>query len=210
MAMGTKKKATGAKKPMAKKAPAAAKTTARKPAPKKAAAPAAKAAAPKKPSTAKVPARRPTPAEELARRIVSAMDDEKSIDLGKFYTEDAISVEPAGGSFTGLQALRSKLAGWLAGLRSSKWTARHVLVSKSAICIEWEAELVMKDGRQLTLTEVAVHELRGEKIYRERFYYDPRALMPPAQPVVPERARPQPTQAAKADDDGPSIDPMDL
>jgi hypothetical protein len=48
------------------------------------------------------------------------MDDEFSLDLGKFYTEDAVSEEPAGGTTTGLQSLRSKLAGWLAGLRSAK------------------------------------------------------------------------------------------
>jgi len=200
--MGAKKKTT-VRKP-ARKAPAAVKTTARKVAKK--AAPAAK----KKPIAAKAVARRPTPAEELAKRIVSAMDDEKNIDLGKFYTDDAVSVEPGGGAVTGLQALRSKLAGWLAGLRSANYKARHVFVSKNAICIEWECELVMKDGRQVTLNEVAVHELRGEKIYKERYYYDPRALMPPAQPVAPERPRPAPAAAAKKEDEGASIDPMDL
>lgn len=203
--MATVRKKTTAKKP-AKKAPAKT-TTARKPAAKKAA-PAAAAKRPR--AAAKVAVRRPTPAEELAKRIVAAMDDEKTLDVGKFYTEDAVSVEPGGGSLTGLQALRSKLAGWLAGLRSSDWTARHVLVSKSAICIEWEGNLVMKDGRQITLKEVAVHELRGEKICSERYYYDPRVLMPPAQPAAPERPRPVPKPAPVAEDDGPSIDPMDL
>jgi len=204
-----RKKTTTAKKPAAKKAPAKAATTARKPTPvKKVAAPAASAK--KRAAAAKIATRRPTPAEELAKRIVAAMDDEKSLDVGKFYTEDAVSVEPGGGTLTGLQALRSKLAGWLAGLRSSDWTARHVLVSKSAICIEWEGNLVMKDGRQITLKEVAVHELRGEKICSERFYYDPRVLMPPAQPAAPERPRPVPKPAPAAEDEGPSIDPMDL
>jgi ketosteroid isomerase-like protein len=203
MAMGAKKKTT-AKKP-AKKGAAHAKTTAKKPAKK--AAPAAKRKA-----AAKAPARRFTPAEELANRILAAMDDEKNLDLGKFYTEDVVSVEPAGGSLTGLQSLRSKLAGWLAGLRSSNWKARHVFVSKNAVCIEWEADLVMKDGRQITLSEVAVHELRGEKICKERFYYDPRALMPPAAVVPPTPPRPPAPAPAKAktEVEGPGIDPMDL
>ena len=204
MAMGAKKKTT-AKKP-AKKGHAPAKTSARKPA--KRAAPVAKAK--RKAVAAKAATRRLTPAEELANRIVAAMDDEKSLDLGKFYTEDAVSVEPAGGTATGLQALRSKLAGWLAGLRSANYKARHVFVSKNAICIEWQCDLVMKDGRQVTLNEVAVHELRGEKICRERYYYDPRALMPPAQAAPPERPRPPAAIPAKAEDEGPSIDPMDL
>lgn len=199
--MAAKKKKTTAKKP-GKKAPA--KTTARKPIKK--AAPAAK----KRVAAARAAPRRFTPAEELANRIVAAMDDEVNLDLGKFYTEDAVSVEPGGGTLTGLQALRSKLAGWLAGLRSSDWKARHVFVSKNAICIEWQADLVMKDGRQVSLSEVAVHELRGEKICRERYYYDPRGLMPPAQPAPPERPRPVAPAPVSSDDDGPSIDPMDL
>ncbi len=210
MAMAAKKKTT-AKKP-AKKGPAPAKSTARKPAKK--AAPIAKAApipkAKKKPAAPKATARLLPPSEEVAKRIVAAMYDEKSVDLGKFYTEDAVSVEPAGGTVTGLQALRSKLAGWLALLRSSEYKARHVFVSKNAICIEWECQLVMKDGRQVTLNEVAIHELRGEKICKERYYYDPRALMPPAQAAPPERPRPPAASPAKAEDEGPSIDPMDL
>ncbi len=203
MATAAKKKTTAKK--AAKKGTAHAKTTARKPAKK------AAPAAAKKKAAAKVPARRFTPAEELANRILAAMDDERNIDLGKFYTEDAVSVEPAGGTLTGLQALRSKLAGWLAGLRSSNWKARHVFVSKNAVCIEWEADLVMKDGRQVTLSEVAVHELRGEKIFRERYYYDPRAMLPPAQAAPPTPPRPpvaKPVQ--RTEDEGPGIDPMDL
>lgn len=204
MAMAAKKKTTAKK---AAKRSAASRHPAKKPAKK------AAPAAAKKKAAAKVPARRFTPAEELANRILAAMDDERSIDLGKFYTEDAVSVEPAGGTLTGLQALRSKLAGWLAGLRSSSWKARHIFVSKNAVCIEWEADLVMKDGRQVKLSEVAVHELRGEKICRERYYYDPRALMPPPA-VAPPTPRPpvaRPPERPKSDDDGESgIDPMDL
>ena len=202
MAMGAKKKTT-AKKPT-KKAPAAARASTRKPAKK--AAPVAK-----RKVAAKAATRRLTPAEELANRIVAAMDDETSLDLGKFYTEDIVSTEAAGGATTGLQALRSKLAGWLAGLRSSNWKARHVFVSRNAICVEWTADLVMKDGRQVTLSEVAVHELRGEKICKERFYYDPRALMPPAQATPPPRPRPPaPSPAKIEEDDDSSVDPMDL
>jgi hypothetical protein len=209
-------------------------STARKPAPKKpvattskkpAAAGAAKKPAPAKKKSAgpRAPSRRPSPAEELSKRIVAAMDDEFNIDLGKFYTEDAVSEEPAGGTYSGLQSLRSKLAGWLAGLRSAHWKARNVFFTPKSICIEWEADIVMKDGRQVKLTEVAVHELRGDKIAAERFYYDPRALMPPAAaPVTREPPRPRPAPKPRVrhsavedeeDEDTESdsdVDPMDL
>jgi ketosteroid isomerase-like protein len=200
MAMGARKKTT-AKKP-AKKATTTARAAAKKPAAKKAS-PGPKRAA------ARAPSRRPSPTEEVLKRLLAAMDDEKTLDLGKFYTEDAVSHEPGGGTFTGLQSLRSKLAGWLAGLRDSRWRARHAAVSGNTILIEWEADLVMKDGRAVKLSEVAVHELRGDKICAERFYYDPRALMPPAQPTRSEPPRP-PTPAPKRSDEGSSVDPMDL
>lgn len=211
MATVARKKST-ARKPAGKR-PAGAKATARK---------GAKKPGGRKKSGA-APSRRPTPAEELARRIVAAMDDEFNIDLGKLYTEDAVSEEPAGGTVTGLQSLRSKLAGWLAGLRSAKWKARHVFVSGKTICIEWEADIVFKDGRQMKLTEVAIHEVRGDKICAERYYYDPRALMPPAQvtrptpPPRPAAPKPKPIPAVRHageddddDDEGSSVDPMDL
>jgi hypothetical protein len=209
------KKSTVRKPGMKKPAPApAAKVAAKKPAPKKAGGAKKKSAGPRAPS------RRPSPAEELARRIVAAMDDEFNIDLGKFYTEDAVSEEPAGGTYSGLQSLRSKLAGWLAGLRSAQWKARNVFFTGKTICIEWEADIVMKDGRQVKLTEVAIHELRGDKIASERYYYDPRALMPPAAaPVQREAPRPRPAPARAPrvereedddEDEDSDVDPMDL
>ncbi|MFI5317439.1 MAG: nuclear transport factor 2 family protein [Myxococcota bacterium] len=213
MATVARKKST-ARKPASKR-PAGAKGTARK---------GAKKAGGRKKGGPRAPSRRPTPTEELARRILAAMDDEFNVDLGKLYTEDAVSEEPAGGTVTGLQSLRSKLAGWLAGLRSAKWKARHVFVSGKTICIEWEADVVFKDGRQMKLTEIALHEVRGDKICAERYYYDPRALMPPAQATPPPRPAPRPAQrpAPKPipavrhtdddddDDEDSSVDPMDL
>jgi ketosteroid isomerase-like protein len=213
MAMGARKKSTARKPGM--KRPVAAKTTARK---------GAKKAGGRKKGALRAPSRRPTPTEELAKRIVAAMDDEFNIDLGKLYTEDIVSEEPAGGTVTGLQSLRSKLAGWLAGLRAATWKARHVFVSGKTIAIEWEADITFKDGRQMKLTEIAIHEVRGDKIYAERFYYDPRALMPPAQAAPPPRPvarpapKPKPHPAVRhgSDDDdddgdeGSSVDPMDL
>jgi hypothetical protein len=212
MAMGARKKST-ARKPAAAKKPAG--TTARK---------GTKKAGGRKKGAGRAPSHRPTPAEELARRIVTAMDDEFNIDLGRLYTEDAVSEEPAGGTMTGLQSLRSKLAGWLAGLRGATWKARHVFVSGKTIAIEWEANITFKDGRQAKLVEVAIHEVRGDKICAERYYYDPRGLMPPAQAARPDspqrqtppRPRPAPRPASAADDDeededeGSPIDPMDL
>src|SRR5882672_8980844 len=153
MAMGARKK-TAARKTSAKRPGVGAKATARK---------GTRKAGPKAPS------RRPTPTEELAKRIVAAMEDEFNIDLGKLYTEDAFSEEPAGGTVTGLQSLRSKLAGWLAGLRTASWKARHVFVSGKTIAIEWEADVTFKDGRQVKLVEIAVPEVRRDKDFPARF-----------------------------------------
>ena len=60
-----------------------------------------------------------------------------------------------------------------------RWTARHVLTGKNVVCIEWDAEVTLNDGRTAKLVEVAVHEIKGGKIARERYYYNPMALMPP-------------------------------
>jgi ketosteroid isomerase-like protein len=60
------------------------------------------------------------------------------------------------------------------------WKATHVWVGPKTICIEWDATVNVRDGRTVKLQEVAVHEIHGGKIQRERFYYDPNALAPPS------------------------------
>ena len=61
----------------------------------------------------------------------------------------------------------------------TKWKATNIWVGPKTICIEWDATVNTRDGRTVTLREVAVHEIKDDKIQHERFYYNPLALAPP-------------------------------
>jgi ketosteroid isomerase-like protein len=58
------------------------------------------------------------------------------------------------------------------------WTAKRFWVGRNTICIEWDATVNLRDGRTVSLPEIAVHEIRGGKIQSERFYYNPLVLAP--------------------------------
>ena len=41
------------------------------------------------------------------------------------------------------------------------------------VAIHWNFELTDKDGKTRRFDEVALQEWRGDRIFRERFFYDP-------------------------------------
>jgi ketosteroid isomerase-like protein len=204
---GKADKRTTARKAPAAKSRAAKKTTRKTPAKRK---PARAAARPKTPT-----------AEALARKIIRVTQDPSRFVLEDLYAEDCTSwgprqAEPA----LGHEGLRAKREGWEEAQDSSKavWTPLNLFSKKNSICIEWEMDLVMRDGRSVKMTEIAIHHIKGGKIASERFYYDPAQLEPPPQaapePVVVAPPPPEPDADAILGDINdptrPKVDPIDL
>lgn len=204
MATRKARKRTTARKAPAAKARAATKTTRKAPAKRKA----KKAAA--RPKT-------PT-AEALARKIIRVTQDPSKFVVEDLYAEDCTSWEPgAAEPALGHEGLRAKAEGWEEVVDPSKavWTPLNVFTKKNAICIEWEVDLVMRDGRSVKMSEVAIHSVKGGKISSERYFYDRAALEPPAQapePVAPSPPDPPEAILGEFDDDPtkPKVDPIDL
>jgi len=130
----------------------------------------------------KTAARGTSPLESLVRRMIRATQDPSQLSVADLYAENAVSREAAGEPAVGIMALEAKLKTWESMQDSSaaRWKARNVFTRGNTICIEWEADLRMRDGRRVVFREVAVHEVRGGKIVSERYYYDPSSLAPPA------------------------------
>lgn len=122
-----------------------------------------------------------SPIEALARKIVRATNA-PVFPLREIYAENAVSEEATGDVARGLAGLEDKLKRWEQMQSGTKWKARNVWCRGNTICIEWDAEVTMRDGRTVKLREVGVHEIKGGKIAAERFYYNPMQLAPP-QPV---------------------------
>ena len=47
------------------------------------------------------------------------------------------------------------------------------MVEGDRVAINWIFELTDKSGKVRRIDEVALQEWRGDRIFRERFYYDP-------------------------------------
>jgi ketosteroid isomerase-like protein len=147
-----------------------------------------KPAARRKP--ARKPARKPTPRktakraaagslEALARRFIRAAQRPETFAIAEIYTPDCVSIEAVGNVDRGHVGIEAKMKRWEAMQTGGKWTPRNVFIGKNVICIEWDAEVTLRDGRVVRLPEVAVHEIAGGKIARERYYYNPLVLAPP-------------------------------
>ncbi len=214
------------KKTPAKRTAPAKKVVAAKPAPAKKVAPAAKpapvaAAAPTKPAPKKAaPAPRKDPAasavEALAKKIVKATTgDPAEASFEDLYAPEIVSYEARGEPAVGFEGLAEKGKGWSQMQKRSTFTPVHVMTKGNAIIIEWSAEIELRDGRTITMREVAVHNTRNGKIVEERFYYDPGVFDAPAPQAeaAPETApRPRrPAPPPPVENQGtPSIDPIDL
>jgi ketosteroid isomerase-like protein len=145
----------------------------------------------RKPATRRKPARKPTPRkagkraasgslEALARKFVRATHRPETFVIAEIYAPDCVSIEAAGNVDRGHAGIEAKAKRWEAMQQGTKWTARNVFTGRNVICIEWDAEVTLRDGRVVKMPEVAVHEIQGGKIARERYYYNPMVFAPPA------------------------------
>ncbi|HTF32072.1 MAG TPA: nuclear transport factor 2 family protein [Myxococcota bacterium] len=141
-----------------------------------------KAAVPAEPAHKKAALKTPTAAralDALARKIVRVTLDPSKFVIPELYAQDCESLEATGDVSHGHEGIQKKFEHYEQMQKGSRWKVRNVFVRKSVICIEWDADITLKDGRMVKMPEVAVHEINGGKIARERFYYNPMVLMPP-------------------------------
>jgi hypothetical protein len=117
--------------------------------------------------------------DALARRILRVTSDPSKFSIQELYAVDCQSMEANGEVDHGHEGIEKKLQRWEQMQKGVKWKARNVFLGKGVICIEWDAEVTLNDGRTAKLPEVAVHEIKDGRIVRERYYYNPMALMPP-------------------------------
>ena len=119
--------------------------------------------------------------DAFARKIIrmTQVPSFGDAELRALYHEDATSQEAAGNAARGWDGLAQKNERWAQMQSGATWVAKRFWVGRDTICIEWDARVNLRDGRTVSLPEIAVHEIRGGKIQNERFYYNPLLLAPP-------------------------------
>ncbi|MEQ8266912.1 MAG: nuclear transport factor 2 family protein [Parvibaculum sp.] len=96
--------------------------------------------------------------------------------IERFYTEDATMQENAGPPRGGRDAL---MEGERKVLEKSTIVAREAdwfLVDGDRSVVNWVFEITGPDGKTRVMNEMACQDWQGDRIARERFYYDPASV----------------------------------
>src|SRR6202165_4773775 len=102
--------------------------------------------------------------------VVEAGDHAGAIE--RYYTEDASMQENAAAPRVGRDVLVAHERGVLARMSHVYSKAMSSVVEGDHVAIHWIFELTDKSGKLLRIDEVALQEWRGDKVFRERFFYD--------------------------------------
>ena len=95
--------------------------------------------------------------------------------IERYYTEDASMQENAAPPRTGRDGLVVHERAVLARTKHVYSKAVTSVVDGDNVTIHWNFELTGIDGKVRKFDEVALQQWRGDKIFRERFFYDPSA-----------------------------------
>ena len=93
--------------------------------------------------------------------------------IERYYTEDSSMQENAAAPRVGRDLLVAHERGVLARMTNVYSKAISSVVEGDNVAIHWIFELTDKTGKVHRIDEVAMQEWRGDKIFRERFFYDP-------------------------------------
>jgi len=93
--------------------------------------------------------------------------------IERYYTEDSSMQENTAPPRIGRDALVAHERGVLARTTQVYSKAISSVVEGDHVAIHWIFELTAKSGKVHRVDEVAMQEWRGDKVFRERFFYDP-------------------------------------
>jgi ketosteroid isomerase-like protein len=93
--------------------------------------------------------------------------------IERYYTEDASMQENAAPPRVGRDFLVAHERGVLSRMKHVVSKAIVSAVEGDHVAIHWIFELTDLSGNVLKVDEVALQQWRGDRIFRERFFYDP-------------------------------------
>jgi hypothetical protein len=96
--------------------------------------------------------------------------------IERYYTEDASMQENAAPPRVGRDGLVARERGVLARMSHVYSKAISSVVEGDQVAIHWIFELTDTSGQMRRVDEVALQEWRGDRIFRERFFYDPSTM----------------------------------
>ena len=114
----------------------------------------------------------PTP-ERLAGFIDTVVAGRYVEALRDYYHEDAVTQENNGPERHGLPTLVATEQAVLGMFEMQAHAPSTVLLDGEDVAIRWTFDIADKGGTIRRMDEVALQRWRGDRIERERFFYDP-------------------------------------
>ncbi|WOH66750.1 nuclear transport factor 2 family protein [Bradyrhizobium sp. BWA-3-5] len=92
--------------------------------------------------------------------------------IERFYTEDASMQENAAPPRVGRDVLVAHERAVLEHVKNVTSTCVSSIVEGDRVAIHWIFDFVFHSGKTGRFDEVALQDWRGDKVWRERFFYD--------------------------------------
>jgi hypothetical protein len=104
--------------------------------------------------------------------VVVAGDHAGAIE--RYYTEDATMQENAAAPRVGRDLLVAHERAVLAQVKTVTSTCVSSVLEGDRVAIHWIFDFVFLSGKTARFDEVAMQQWRGDKVFRERFFYEPK------------------------------------
>ena len=120
------------------------------------------------------------PTRERVEAFIAAIERCEFLEvMPEYYAEDATAQENCDPPRVGLAAMMANEKAFLAQARFEGSRAASFAMNGDVVAINWVFDVVI-GGHRIHLDEIAYQTWRGEKIVRERYYYDPAQRTPKA------------------------------
>jgi hypothetical protein len=114
------------------------------------------------------------PSRERLNEFIAAVESgDHAGAIERYYTEDASMQENAVPPRVGRDVLVAHEQAVLARMSHVYSKAVSSVMEDDRVAIHWIFELTDKSGKVHRIDEVALKEWRGDRIFRERFFYEP-------------------------------------
>lgn len=118
------------------------------------------------------------PSQATAEAFVAQVMTEDHVGaIRDWYADDATMQENQGEPRAGREVLMAgeqKTMDRVAGVKTELLSP--VLVNGDTVAIHWRFTFTNPDGSTRTIEEMALQTWRGDKVWREQFFYDPKQM----------------------------------
>lgn len=118
---------------------------------------------------------------ERAKELYRMLGEGKMMDaFEKFYHKNVVMIEATGESFSGKDRNRERMHEWEESVQEMHGGETENIASNEkdgVTMVKSWADVTFKGGQRMKMEEIAVQKWKGDKIIRERFYYNPGPAM---------------------------------